>query len=1370
MSSRRTGRRKDKQNRSRPTRRGHCDYQPLELRQLLAVDVGVNFTAATLGAETTSLTPNASADMSQDHLVQMINGNVSVFDKAGALQQSVTLDAFWTNAGATVDTEMSHPRVVFDHGSDTWFTVALDDGAGLANEIFIGWSDSADPMGSWQSLQFVADANGLRTANNLTMGVDASGMVMSAEMVGGGSTAVYGVPKGDLFHPTPNLYNMVRYENLNPTFYGNSIQFGTDVDDSTSIDAIGLGTFSAGNTLVRTDVVGLDGVAPSLSTPIPIFVPEYSAAPDARQPSGEAIENVSPTFNSSVQLVDGYLWAVHTVMGDGGSSAIRWYQIDAATNAVANHGEISNPEFDFLAPSIDVGPTGIAAIGFTATGPSLQAGAYVSLGYTTYGLEGTPDVTFDTPSQWLQRGLGNYDRKDAFGVNRWSSVSSTMVDPTDPFSVWTSQQYANTDNNWSIKVAESSLFAINPTVRGDDGDNTIVVRRHASNPNWMEVEFDGVTTDTFEIGSLNILNLDAKGGDDTFVLDLTNGPIDADDGLTFRGGTGYDTLKIIDSEGHEYRVTNGHQGKIDNLHRFLQVEELHGTDSADSFYVESTNLNTVIRGFAGDDYFQVEDSVRALVDLHGGTGDDVYRLSLPVLTSGLLQIHDSVGSEYDRMFAEGTAGDDNLVLRNDDLTFNNQHIDFVYPGIEELSLDGASGDDTFSIQANQKVLHVYGSFGNDTFNISSDAPDNLGNTNLIQGELFIDGGAGQNRLVVSNRSGGGRQVTVTEDQMTGIAPATIHYTAELGGFSVLDDLAGIELHGSNTLADTFDVRGMLSTNTIRLDGGGGADVFTVRKATEGTIEIDGEGGGDIYRVAMGNGTQRYVFIDDTGAAGVTDRMLLTTTSGDDDVVIDDEQVALAQEQVIFDENIEVVTVDVKEGDDSLTVKNNQMVFMRAILGDGNDTILVDEARGVDGIRIDGNAGNDVFQFQNSVVHSFITALGQEGDDLFDVSEVAYAGMRINGGEGSDDYNIDFSGRNVRDIDARDSGTTGTDELSIFGSSVIDRVNISPTVVSRTSENVVYDHRTESLNVDTGDNDDIVQVYGSKAPEVEVLTRSGFDLVFVHRTADVDTMILDTGIGNDVVNVYSTTSGSELLVYTQEGNDNFNVGSTKASDDGNFGRIRGELRLNGGDGTDRVYANDRGATGAYDYYMNGQEIANLAGEGSFARPSFAGIHFATVEFSRLDGTDQQNYFSVERSSNVRMFVDGNLPEAGELINPLADGDFLNVLGDPAADGRQLYLTGPGKGVWKFADGSKDVAFENIEALPGVNPNAQESPVYGGGNDSGGGRMDFMRANDADLTLSGSAMEFLNGLDSDLSDKDFQLDDDERASLLGDLELI
>lgn len=1372
MSSRRKGRRIDKQNRSRQVRRGRCDYQQLEARQLLAIDVGFNFTSATLGTESSSLTPNVSADMSQDHIVQMINGNVSVFDKTGALQQSVTLDQFWTDAGATVDSSMSNPRVVFDHGSSTWFAVALDEG--LANEIFISWSDSSDPTGTWQSLQFVADSDdsdGHDSATTLSLGADASGLVMSVDM-SNLTTAIYGVPKGDLFHPDPNLFNMVRYENLNPAIYGSSIQYGNDVNDNSSGDAIGLGTFGSGTSIMRTDVVDLNGVSPGLAAPTSITVPFYSAAPDARQPLGESLDNVSPYFNSNVQLVDGYVWAVHTVMGSGGSSAIRWYQIDAATNQIANQGEISNSDFDFLSPSIDVGPTGIAAIGFTATGPTLQPGAYVSMGYTVYGLDGTPNVEFDVPSQLLQRGLGDYHREDAGGVNRWSGSSSTQIDPADPFSVWTFQQFANTDNNWSIQVSESSLFAINPTVHGDDGDNTIVLRRNSTNPDWIDVTFDGVTTDTFEMSSLNILNVDAKGGDDTIILDMSNGQITTDGGLTLRGGAGYDTLKIIDTQGHEYRVQTGHAGKIDGLHRFMQVEELHGTDAGDSFYVDYTNLNTVIRGMAGNDYFFVDESIRALVHLHGGAGDDVYRCSLRAFSSGLLFIHDSVGSEHDQLFAEGTAGDDVLVMRYNDLTFNNQHINFVYPGIEELSVDGAGGDDVFSIQANDKELHVYGSYGNDTFNISTDAPSNMGNTNLILEDLFIDGGAGQNRLFVSNRGGGGHHVDITDNQISGLSPGVIHYTAELGGFSVVDDLAGIEVHGSDTLADVFDIKGMLPSNTLRVEGGGGRDVFTVRKATQGSIELDGEDGGDIYRVAVGNGAQRFVFIEDTGICDCTDRILLTATAGDDDITIDNEQIVLATERIVFDELIEVVTVDVKEGDDSLTVRNNQMRYLRLILGEGDDSVVVDEARGVNGIRIDGNDGNDVFMIEDSVAHSFITALGHAGEDRFYVSELAYAAMRIDGGEDSDLYDVDFAGRNIRDIDARDTGLVGTDELKIFGSSVIDRVDVWPTYVARKQENVVYDQNHESVVIDTGSNDDIVQIYGSRSADMTVLTRSGFDLMFVHRTTDVDKMVLDMGVGNDVVNVYTTTPDSDLVVYAQDGNDNFNVGSTLAGDDGNLSRLQGELNLIGGPGSDRVYANDRGVAVAFDYYMDDQQITNLDAVGSHIRPTFSGVNYASVEFSRLDGTDQQNYFSVQPSSSVRMFVDGNLPEAGQLADPLAEGDFLNVLGDPLQDGRELHMTGPSKGVWKFANGFKDVAFENIEALQ----DSEEIPMHGGGSEGDGGnggngdRPSFISVHETDLTLAGSIDSLLMGLETDLRETDFQVDDDERASLLSDLAIV
>ena len=137
----------------------------------------------------------------------------------------------------------------------------------------------------------------------------------------------------------------------------------------------------------------------------------------------------------------------------------------------------------------------------------------------------------------------------------------------------------------------------------------------------------------------------------------------------------------------------------------------------------------------------------------------------------------------------------------------------------------------------------------------------------------------------------------------------------------------------------------------------------------------------------------------------------------------------------------------------------------------------------------------------------------------------------------------------------------------------------------------------------------------------------------------------------------------------------------------------------------------------------------------------------------------------------MHVDGNLPEASELADPQRDGDFLDVLGDPLQDGRQLYMTGPGQGVWKFAIGFQDVAFENIEAMQ----DSDEIPMFGGGNqgdqgdDDGGDGPSFIMVNGRDLTLSGSVDSLLNGLDTDLRDADFDADDDERASLLSELSL-
>lgn len=1347
MKSRRL-RRNSKRSTTRARQDKACDYQKLEPRQMLAVDVGVNFTSATLGTESTAFQPDIAADLSSDYLVQMINGNVSTFDKSGTLLASKTLDQFWVDAGATNVNGMHNPRVVYDIAQDRWFAVALNDGAGSANEIFIGWSDTGNPIGGWQSLQFVADSGGFKTANDLTLGVDAEGVFITANMTGGIQTSsIYAIPKPDLFAPMPSLLTMARYEGLSPAVHGRTIQFAIDVNDGTSGDAIGLGMFTTGSRITRTDIIDINGIGPFLGTPVDIPVPSYVQAPPARQPSGATLDNVSPVFSSNVALVDGYLWAVHTIRGPAASSAIRWYQIDASTNTVVNMGDIEHPDFDFLAPSIDVSETGIIAIGFTATGPTLNPSAFVAMGYQTYGKSGEPKVTMDFPSQLLQSGVGNYENPDGSGINRWGKYSSTAIDPADPFSVWSFQEYANTDNNWSVKVAESGLFALTPTLRGDNANNTIVVRRRAANPGWVDVVFDGVVTDTFEMSALDVLNIDAMGGNDQFILDLRNGQIDLGVGLTLRGGDGFDSLTVIDTTGHAFVLNNDGSGKIDSEHRFFNFEELRGTEGDDTFDVQHNNRNFIIRGLDGNDFFKTSSDVRARLDLYGGNGDDTYQLRLTTLTSGLVNIFDSINAENDRLNAEGTDGDDVFVIHNDQLKFNSQNINFVFAGIESTSLNGLGGNDEFNLQANTDQVNLFGNEGDDIFRISSDAPVNAGNMNLIRGEVFIDGGAGKNRLIASNAGAAGRAVTVTSDQIMGMSPGTIHYTADLGGFSVTNGLAGIELI-SGFGADNYDIVSMLPSNTLQVFGGDGKDLFTIRQATQGTVRVDGQEGGDTYRTAMGAGTQRFVFVNDTGTDTDFDRMTLTGTENGDFVTIDDEKILFQNEQIIYDEFIEVLIADVRGGDDQVSIRNNDTRFMRVYMGDGSDNAMVDEARGVTGIALFGNEGDDVFGLINSTAHTFLQAYGENGNDVFDVKGSSFAKSRLDGGEGDDRYDIEFAGRRVRRLDVRDTGAGGQDQLNVMGTSLIDRVDVNATTVVRAKEQVFYDGNTESLLVDTTDNNDIVEVFGSQSPLARILTRAGDDIVFVHATAQGDVFTIDTGLGADIFNVSRVTENTELNVFGQAGEDKFNIGSTLVADDGNLGRIRGRLRISGGAEADRLYVNDRAANAAYDYYMSDGAITNLNGGSSLARPAFSGIYYNSVEFSRLDGSDKRNFFSVMPSVNTRMYVDGNLPVAATLITPMTDGDYLHILGNPAVDGRQLFVTGPGQGVWTFADGKKDVGFENIEGTPGmviVNPSAPQLMIASGSGSFSGPQM-LMTPSESSLALAG-AVQLSDQGDSD-----------------------
>ena len=407
-----------------------------------------------------------------------------------------------------------------------------------------------------------------------------------------------------------------------------------------------------------------------------------------------------------------------------------------------------------------------------------------------------------------------------------------------------------------------------------------------------------------------------------------------------------------------------------------------------------------------------------------------------------------------------------------------------------------------------------------------------------------------------------------------------------------------------------------------------------------------------------------------------------------------DSIQLLAEKLFTDGNTESLVVNTMAGDDTVIVHANESRFVRVITGDGNDLARVDATRGITGLRFDLGDGDDTANVNKSVAATFVQVRGGRGDDVTSVGLDSFGSGLYDGEDGSDRVNVAVIGRTTRRVNARDSGATGADTLFVHGTSLVDRIKLSTNSIRNGVERVFFNGNTESLTIDTSFGNDTITVTGSNAPNTTILGQQGNDNVIVTSTSGGSTILIDTGIGNDNFTIGSTTAGSQLILRGQGGDDEFRIGSSQADNNGNLGRIRGVVTINGGiqDTEDRLTVNDHGANSTYDYFVSPTIITNLQGANSTPRPNFAGLNHSAVEFLRLDGTDKQNYFAVRPSMTTRYYIDGNLPTQATVGN--SRGDFLNILGD-GSDGRTLGTDGQGNGVWRFTNGLQDVRFESIE---------------------------------------------------------------------------
>jgi hypothetical protein len=415
-----------------------------DLKYYLQPDLG--FTGTTL-SESGYIPPDTMGAVGRDHIVELINGRYKVYNKTdGSVAASSSLNSFWTGAGVSWNSGTFDPRVAYDPFSERYYASALDNGRS-ANSYLFAVSNSDNPTDGWTGTAIDSDSDDSHWADFETLGFGADGVYMGANMFGlsGQETrsSIVALEKAPLLQSTPTFsYTITEDLSLGGTGFAPQPIINYD-NTGTPHDYIGL---YSGDTL-RVSTISGDISNPSLTVGADsITTVTVSDPPDADQPTSAAdLETNDIRISSNVIQVNGSYWGTQSVDRNG-RAAVRWFEVDPSDYTVVQEGFITDPDLDLSFPSIAVSEDGFAAIGFSGSGDSQYASAYVVHGEMQGGT-----MLWDDPLQ-LQAGNGPYEITDSRGRNRWGDYSATVIDPYNPNVFWTFQEYAYAENNWGTYI------------------------------------------------------------------------------------------------------------------------------------------------------------------------------------------------------------------------------------------------------------------------------------------------------------------------------------------------------------------------------------------------------------------------------------------------------------------------------------------------------------------------------------------------------------------------------------------------------------------------------------------------------------------------------------------------------------------------------------------------------------------------------------------------------------------------------------------------------------------------------------------------------------------------------------------------------
>ena len=172
-------------------------------------------------------------------------------------------------------------------------------------------------------------------------------------------------------------------------------------------------------------------------------------------PNAPALGSSTPLNTVDARLMmsvyrDDSLWTCHAI-NVAGRAGCRWYQLDAASPALIQWGNVADTSLYYFFPSLMVNQAGDIAMGFTGSNINQYAACY----YT--GRLASDPLGEMAPPEMYKEGTGPQNNVDGYGRNRWGDYSYTTLDPVDQMTFWMIQEYGHASNIWGTYVAVLTL-------------------------------------------------------------------------------------------------------------------------------------------------------------------------------------------------------------------------------------------------------------------------------------------------------------------------------------------------------------------------------------------------------------------------------------------------------------------------------------------------------------------------------------------------------------------------------------------------------------------------------------------------------------------------------------------------------------------------------------------------------------------------------------------------------------------------------------------------------------------------------------------------------------------------------------------------